>query len=171
MSISSELSVSLWILVWTGRIQGDSKRWTQFRTSIFPELYMACEWSKYHLKEEVLNFQIPPLERSPSAQPCSSISWEQNGYYATTSQSSTLIHVVGRSFCLYTDSLFAQISFQRQMLFLVGGWMLKRRRNARCTAVAGSVLMNSQTQKILCCIVAILFSTDAAARLCTRQAL
>jgi len=24
-------------------IQGDSKRWTQFRTSIFPELYMICE--------------------------------------------------------------------------------------------------------------------------------
>ena len=34
------------------------------------------------LKEEVLNFQIPPLERSPSTQPCSSVSWEQNGYYA-----------------------------------------------------------------------------------------
>ena len=49
--------------------------------------------------------------------------------------------------------------FQRQMLLLVGGWMLKRRRNAHCTAVAGSVLMNSQTQKILCCIVAILLST------------
>ena len=26
-------------------IQDDSKRWTQFRTSIFPELYMVCEWS------------------------------------------------------------------------------------------------------------------------------
>ena len=25
---------------------------------------------------------IPPLERSPSAQPCSRVSWEQNGYYA-----------------------------------------------------------------------------------------
>ena len=61
--------------------------------------------------------------------------------------------------------------FQRQMLFLVGGWMLKRRRNARCTAVADSVLMNSRTQKILCCIVAILLSTDAAARLCARRAL
>jgi len=63
-------------------IQRDSKIWTQFRTSIFPELYMACEWSTYHLKEEVLYFQIPPLERSPSAPPCSSISWEQNGYCA-----------------------------------------------------------------------------------------
>jgi len=39
--------------------------------------------------------------------------------------------------------------FQRLMLFLVGGWMLKRRRNARCTAVADSVLMNSRPQKNL----------------------
>jgi len=62
--------------------------------------------------------------------------------------------------------------FQRQMLFLFEGWMLKRRRNARCTAVADSVLMNSRTQKkILCCIVAVLLSTDAAARLCARRAL
>ena len=37
--------------------------------------------------------------------------------------------------------------FERQMLFLVGGWMLKRTRNARCTAVAVSVLINSRTQK------------------------
>jgi len=34
------------------------------------------------LKEEVLNFQIPPLDRSPSAHLCNSVSWEQNGYYA-----------------------------------------------------------------------------------------
>jgi len=39
--------------------------------------------------------------------------------------------------------------FQRQMLFLVGGWMLKQRQNTRCIAVADSVLMNSRTQKIL----------------------
>jgi len=38
------------------------------------------------LKEEVLNVQIPPLECSPSAQPCSSVSWEQNGYYAAQSK-------------------------------------------------------------------------------------
>jgi len=42
---------------------------------------------------------------------------------------------------------------------------------ARCTAVVDSVLMHSRTQKILCCIVAILISTDAAARLCARRAL
>ena len=56
-------------------IRDDSKRWTQFRRCIFPELYMICERSTWHLKEEV------PLERSPSAQLCSSVSWEQNGYY------------------------------------------------------------------------------------------
>ena len=49
--------------------------------------------------------------------------------------------------------------------------MLKRRRNARCTAVADSILMNSRTQNILHCRAAILFSTDAAARLCARRAL
>ena len=61
--------------------------------------------------------------------------------------------------------------FQWQMLFLVGGWMLKRRRNACYTAVVDSVLMNSRTQKILCCKVAILHSTDAAVWLCARRAL
>jgi len=63
-------------------IQRDSKRWTQYRTTIFPELYTVCERSTKHLKEEILRFQTPPLERSPSAKPCSSVSWEQNGYYA-----------------------------------------------------------------------------------------
>jgi hypothetical protein len=33
-------------------------------------------------EKEVLNFQISPLERSPNTQPYSSVSWEQNGYYA-----------------------------------------------------------------------------------------
>jgi len=28
---------------------------------------------------------MPPLERSPSAQPCGSVSWEQNGYYTELS--------------------------------------------------------------------------------------
>jgi len=49
--------------------------------------------------------------------------------------------------------------------------MLKRRQNARCTAVADSILMNSQKQSIFCSIVDILLSTDAAARLSARRAL
>jgi len=70
---------------------------------------------------------------------------------------------------LHRQPICSNCWFQRQMLFLVGGWMLKRRRNARCTAVGNSVLMNSRTQKILCCTVVILLSTDAAARLCPSQ--
>ena len=48
---------------------------------------------------------------------------------------------------LHRQPTCSNLWFQRQMLFLVGGWMLKRRRNARCTTVADSVLMNSRTQK------------------------
>jgi hypothetical protein len=50
------------------KIRCDSKRWTQFRKSIFPELYMVCEWSTGHLKEEVLNLQIPLLQRTAMQQ-------------------------------------------------------------------------------------------------------
>jgi hypothetical protein len=39
--------------------------------------------------------------------------------------------------------------------------MLNLRRNARCTAVADSLLLNSRMQEILCCIVAISLTTDA----------
>jgi len=72
---------------------------------------------------------------------------------------------------LRRQPIYSNWWFQQQMLFLVGGWMLKKRRNTHCTAVADSVLMNSRTPNILCCIVAILLSTDAAARLCTRRVL
>ena len=44
-------------------IQRDSKRWTQFCTTIFPEIYVVCEWSTWHLKVEILSCQILPLER------------------------------------------------------------------------------------------------------------
>jgi len=43
-------------VICTCRIESDSKRWTQFLTSIFPELYMICECSTLHLKEKVLCF-------------------------------------------------------------------------------------------------------------------
>ena len=66
---------------------------------------------------------------------------------------------------LHRQAVCSNWWFQRQMLFLVGGRMSKRRRNARCTAVGDSVLMKWRTRKMLCCIVAILLSTDAAARL------
>ena len=34
------------------------------------------------MKETIQSFQITSLERLPIAQPCSSVSWERNGYYA-----------------------------------------------------------------------------------------
>jgi hypothetical protein len=49
---------------------------------------------------------------------------------------------------LHREPLSSNWWFQRQMLFLVGGGVLKRRRNARCTAVADSVLLNSRMQKV-----------------------
>jgi len=52
-------------------------------------------------------------------------------------------------------------------LYSTHAWQLV----ARCTAITDSVIMNSRTQKILCCIVAILLSTDAAAWLWARRAL
>ena len=66
----------------TAIIQLDSKRWTQFRTSIFRELNMVYELSTIHLEEKILSFQPSSLEFSSSSQQCSSVSWVQNGYYA-----------------------------------------------------------------------------------------
>jgi hypothetical protein len=63
---------------------------------------------------------------------------------------------------LHRQTICSNWWFQWQMFFLVGGWTLKRRRNARCTAVANSVLMNSRKQKFLCCIVAILLGARRA---------
>ena len=56
---------------------------------------------------------------------------------------------------LHRQTICSNWWFQRQMVFLVRGWVLKQRRNARCTAVADSVLMNLRKQKILFCTVAI----------------
>ena len=64
---------------------------------------------------------------------------------------------------LHRQPIYSNWLFRRQMLFLVWGWMLKRRRNARWTAVGDSLLMNSRMQKkILCRVVAILLSNDPA---------
>ena len=53
---------------------------------------------------------------------------------------SPLIHMAGRIFCLYTDSRFAQIGDSNDKCSSsLEGWMLKRRRKARCTAVGHSV--------------------------------
>ena len=73
------------LVLWTKRYQKYrviQKDWLNFVRLYFLN-YMVCEWSTSHLKEEITNFQIPPPERSPSAQPCRSVSWDRNGYYAS----------------------------------------------------------------------------------------
>jgi hypothetical protein len=83
---------------------------------------------------------------------------------------SPLIHANGRGFCPYRDSLFAEIgdsndkcSCWRFSVETKTKRMLHHSRRLRSNEFTNA--------KILCCIVAILLSTDAAARLCARWAL
>jgi len=53
-------------------------------------LYIYISWIAQDIwmiyikfEKESPNFKLLSPERSPIAQPCSSVSWEQNGYYAT----------------------------------------------------------------------------------------
>jgi len=137
------------------QIQGDSKRWTQLKSKrrLNTRQTVGCG-----IPSSLLALRVDLHEL------CSKLSWILLTFSSDTRGLPELLP-------LHRQPICSNCWFQRQMLFLVGCWMLKRRRNARCTAVADSVLMNSRTQKILCCIVAILFSTDAAARLCARRAL
>jgi len=58
------------------------------------------------------------------------------------------------AFAFTQTAYLLKLVIPTKMFFLVGGWMLKRSLNARCTAVGDSVLMNSRKQKILFCLVA-----------------
>jgi len=72
-----------------------------------------------------------------------------------------------------TDSLFAQIGNSNDKCsssLEVECWN-KNETHAAQQSPTQFYVMNSRTQKILCCIVAILLSTEAAARLCARRAL
>ena len=142
-------------------IQGDSKRWTHFVS-----LYGLNSKRRLNTHQTV-GCGIPSsllALRVDSRGLRSKLSWIRLTFSSDTRGRPELLLLHRQPFC-------SNCWFQRPMLFLVGGWRLKRRRNARCTAVADSVLMNSRRQKILCCIVAISFSTDAGARLCARRAL
>ena len=137
------------------KIQGDSKRWTQLKSkrSLNTSQTVGCGIPSSLL---ALRVDLRGLR--------SKLSWIRLTFSSDTRGRPKLLP-------LHRQPICSNWWFQRQMLFLVAGWMLKRRRNARCTAVADSVLMNSRTQKILCCIVGILFSTDTAARFCNKWAL
>jgi len=136
-------------------IQSDSKRWTQLNSKrrLNTPQTVGCGIPSSLL---ALRVDLRGL--------LSKLSWIHLTFSSDTRGRPELLPLHRRPIC-------SNRWFQWKMLFLVGGWMLKRRRNARCTTVADSVLMNSRTQKIFCCIVAILFSTEAVARLCARRAL
>jgi len=128
-------------------IQVDSKRWTQLRSNrrLNTRQTVCCSIPSSLLAQRV---DLRGLR--------SKFSWIRLTFFSDTRGRPELLP-------LHRQPIRSNWFIKRQMLFLLGGWTLKRRRNARCTAVGDLVLMNS-TRKILCCIVAILLSTDAAAR-------
>jgi len=136
-------------------IQGDLKKWTQFNSK---RRLNARQTDGCGIPSSLLALRVGLRGIR------SKLSWIRLTFSSDTRDRPQLLP-------LHRQPICSNWWFQRQMLFLIGGWMLKRRRNTRCTAVTDSVLMNSLTQKILCCIVAILLSTDAAARLCSRRVL
>jgi hypothetical protein len=83
------------------------------------------------LKEEFLHFEIPPLERSPNAQPCSSVSWEQNGYYAAT------FHVLLWYTWLAGAFTFTQTSYFLKLMIATTNalprWRLNVETKTKCT--------------------------------------
>ena len=149
----------LWPYVY---IQGDSNRWAQSACT-------SCRCYGLNSKRRLNTRQtvgcgIPSSVLALPVDVCglrSKLSWIRLTFSSDTHGRPELLP-------LHRQPVCSNWWFQRQMLFPVGGWMLKRRRNARCTAVGDSVLMNSRLQKILCSTVVILLSTDAAARLVVR---
>ena len=139
-------------------IQGDSKRWTQFVSLNSKRRLNTRQTVCCGIPSSLLALRVDLLGLR------SKLSWIRLTFSSDARGRPELLP-------LHRQPICSNWWFQRQILFFVGGWMLKRRRNARCTAVADSVLMNSRTQKILCCIVAILFSTDAATWMCDRRTL
>ena len=143
---------SRWAVI---NIQGDSKRWTQLNSKRRPNTRQTVGCG---IPSSLLTLRVDLRELR------SNVSWISLKFSSDTGGRPELLP-------LHRQPICSNWWLQRQMLFLVGGCLLKRRRNARCTAVTESVLMNSRKQKILCCIVVILLSKDAAAWLCARRAL
>jgi len=114
-------------------IQGDSKRWTQLnskrRLNTRQTFDCGIPSSVLALRVDLRGLRLK-------------LSWIRLTFSSDTRGRPELLPLQRQPIC-------SNWWFQRQMLFLVGGWMLKRRRNARCTAVGDSVLMNSRTQKNL----------------------
>jgi len=121
-------------------MQGDWKRWTQ-RSCTSCRRYGLNSKRRLNTRQLVAVFQVL-CSLYGLTWLRSKLSWIHLTFSSDTRGRPELLP-------LHRQPICSNWWLQRQMLFLVGGWMLKRRRNARCTAVAGSVLMNSRTQKNL----------------------
>jgi len=130
-------------------IRSDWKRWTQLNSK---RCLNTCQTVVCGIPSSLLALRVDLHGL------CSKLSWIRLTFSSDTCGWPELLP-------LHRQPICSNWWFQQQMVFL-GGWMLKRRWNVRCTSVAESVLMNSRMQKILYCIIAILLSTDAAAQLC-----
>jgi len=110
-------------------IQCDSKRWTQLKSKrrLNTRQTVGCgiPSSLFALRVDLRGLR-------------SKLSWIRLTFSSDTCGRPELLPLQRQPIC-------SNWWFQRQILFLVAGWMLKRRRNVRWTAVAGSVLMNSRT--------------------------
>jgi len=115
------------------QLQGDSKRWTQLNSKrrLNTHQTVGCDIPSSLL---ALRFDLRGL-RSKLCSIRLTFSPDTRGWPELLP--------------LHRQLICSNWWFQRQMIFLVGGWMLKRRRNSLCTAVGNSVLMISRTQKNL----------------------
>ena len=121
------------------QIQRDPKRWNRFLS-----LYGLNSKRRLNTRQTV-GCGIPSSLLALRVDLCglhSKLSWIRLTFSSDTRGRPELLP-------LHRQPICSNWWFQRQMLFLVVGWMLKRKWNAPCTAVAGSVLMNSRTEKNL----------------------
>ena len=98
--------------------ESQSTGWLKKMDSI---LYVYISWTIHGMRMIYITFKrespirIPQLELSPSAQPCSSVSWEQNGYYAV------------QDFCLYQRRTWEE--FKRVLIVAHASQPVERAEN------------------------------------------
>ena len=137
---------------------------TKYRVIQKDVLIWTVNGTSTHVRQLVAVFQV-----LCSLYGLTCVGYAQNSHEFVSS--SPLIHVVGRSFCLYTDSLFAQIgdSNNKCSSSLELNVETKTKHTVHCSCrLSFNELKNA---KNLCCIVVILFLTDAAARMCDSRVL
>ena len=136
MRCAVNATIITWPVFFSDKIEDGSKRWTQKACN-------SCSQYGLNSKRRLNTHQTVGCGTSLLAlrvDLCglrSKISWIRLTFSSDTRGRPELLS-------LHRQPICSNWWFQRQMLFLVGGWMLKRRRNARCTAVGDSALKNAK---------------------------